>query len=270
MQQVVSLSQPDLQAPAHPTVLFNTVRTYVPTQLIIEIMLALKLRHRGYNVWLLYDDGVLQHHDTLTKRDFSPYRAFYRWRMVLTTFFLRRVPLLREMMAPYSAYVNRKEVLSRCDGRLQETLAADGIDLTPYVEASLVRFYLSAPDKTVLKSEPDYQKARRMFVENCVLSLAAARSVADKLQPGLLITSHGIYSTWGAFMRYMKEHGLKTICYGMNGYVPNGLDLAVDDIAANKGDGGYFNHLVSNLADRAVSKHEIVERVDSFMARRFE
>ncbi|MEW5995673.1 MAG: hypothetical protein AB1744_14940, partial [Candidatus Zixiibacteriota bacterium] len=39
---------------------------------------------------------------------------------------------------------------------------------------------------------------------------------------------------------------------------------------ANKGDGGYFNHLVSSLADRAISKHEIVKRVDSFMARRFE
>ncbi|MDH4035141.1 MAG: hypothetical protein OEV80_15225, partial [candidate division Zixibacteria bacterium] len=65
-------------------VLFNTVRTYVSVQLVIEVMLALKLKARGFDVRMLYDDGPLYHHETLTKNDLAPMQTYYRLRRLLS------------------------------------------------------------------------------------------------------------------------------------------------------------------------------------------
>jgi hypothetical protein len=61
LSKLESLSGADSvsDATGRQVVLFNLVRTYVPIQLVIEATLALKLKTRGYDVHILYDDGVL-------------------------------------------------------------------------------------------------------------------------------------------------------------------------------------------------------------------
>jgi len=249
-------------------VIFNLVRTYVPIQLVIEAALALKLKARGYDVHILYDDGVLYHHETLTRNDPAPFQPYYRLRRAWSLRLLRTVPTLRDMMEPYSRYLRRSDL-----PELNEPIGSDGrvcahFELEPFVRASLVRFFLSAPDSRLLESEPDYQRARTMFVRNAIVSLAVAQRVHDRLKPTLLVTSHGIYSSLGTFMKFMMSRGVRSITYGLNGYTSNSLDLAVDDIAANKSDGGYLKYLADEVVDVTLSRLELSERVTSFMDQR--
>jgi len=249
-------------------VLFNMIRTYVPIQLVIECALALKLRARGYDVHILYDDNILYHHETLTCNAPKPFRPYYRMRYALSLRLLRSVPVLRDMLTPYSQFVRRDDVpeLKEPVGRHAATYT--GLTLEPFVRASLVRFFLSAPDIRLLEAEPEYPRARTMFVRNAIVSLAVAQKVYDQLRPKLLITSHGIYSSWGTFMEFMMSRGVRSISYGLNGYAADSLDFAVDDIAAGKSDGGYLDRLTDGILNDALSSSDISTRVTELMTRR--
>lgn len=261
----------DRSLPEHRrgVVLFNTVRTYVSIQLVIEIMLALKLKAIGFDVHLLYDDEQLYHHETLTKNDLSPFQTCYRMRRFFSLRLLQRLPLVRGMLTPYSRYVSRADLQVLNDPRVGELSTYCGIELEPFVRASLVRFYLSAPDLPLLESEPDYMKARTMFVRNAIVSITAAERVLAELKPVMVVTSHGIYSSWGTFMKFMLKHGVRTITYGLNGYGPTNIDLAADTIAANKSDGGYLKYLAETVVDQTLSRIEVAERVGHLMDERY-
>jgi len=250
-------------------VLFNTVRTYVSVQLVIEVMLALKLKARGFDVRMLYDDGPLYHHETLTKNDLAPMQTYYRLRRLLSLALLRRLPLVGGMMEPYSRFVDRAQLTLLDDPKVGELKSFRSIELEPFVRASLVRFYLSAPDRPMLESERDYQKARAMFVRNAIVSISAAQQVYAEFKPTMVVTSHGIYSSWGTFMSFMMQQGVRTITYGLNGYGAASLDLATDDIAANKSDGGYLKHLAEQVVDRTISRIDVAQRVGHLMNERF-
>ena len=251
-------------------VMFNTVRTYVSIQLVIEVMLALKLKALGFDVRMLYDDGQLYHHETLTKNDSFPFTTFYRLRRSFSLHLLRRLPLVGGMMEPYSRYVRREEISQLHEPRVGELKSFSGVELEPFVRASLVRFYLSAPDLPMLESEPDYLRARTMFVRNAIVSISAAQRVHAELKPAMVVTSHGIYSSWGTFRSYMMKRGVRTITYGLNGYGVDSIDLSADDIAASKSDGGYVKHLAEQVVDQTLSRIEVAERVGKLMDARFD
>jgi hypothetical protein len=231
-------------------------------------MLALKLRSRGYRVVILYDDRVLKHHDTLNKPDYSPSRPYYGWRMRFSQKWIKRIPFVGDMLRPYSDFVSSDVMSQVHDATDRGVTEGEGVKLSSYVNNSLVRYFVSVPDKDMLESEPDFDSVRKMFLANCLLSLAVCRGACEELRPSLMITSHGIYSTWGPFMKYVANQDVRVITYGCNIFTANGLDVAVNRIAAAKADDGYLDHFVDNLLDCAISKDKVIEEVDGYMNRR--
>ena len=230
------------------TIVFNMVRTYIRIQIFIELIFALKLKARGYNIVVLYDDGVLNHHETLTKSDKPSYSRYYWIREKLTSRLLQSVPFIKKILYPYSrlkVIVNDDEV----DEVINNNFIYDKIDLFEYIEASLVRFFLSAPDERILKKEQDYEKALKFFTKNALLSYKIAESSIKVFNPDMMITSHGIYTTWGVFMKNYLKNNIKVITYGSNGYIANALDFGINDVAANKIDNGFFKHWVENMSE---------------------
>lgn len=251
------------------TIVINSVRAYMPPQLAMETVLALKLRRRGYHVVMLYDDGVLRHHDTLCRADFSPWQAYYPLRQRLALRLLRRVQSISDMLVPYSDLLPDID-LEAAATRLEEDDGRwCGLDVRPFIQDSLVRFYASVPDDGLLSEEPDYARARAMFTENCILSLAVAQEAVRRLNPDALLTTHGIYSTWGPFMSYARKEGVKTVTFGCNGFRNNALDLSAGGIAASKDDNGYFAHFVNTVIGRDIPRDEVMGSVDKYMQARF-
>ena len=93
---------------------------------------------------------------------------------------MRGVPALRAMLEPYSKYVDRCELPELNEPLDVNRSAYADIKLDPFVRASLVRFFLSAPDDRLLESESDYHRARTMFVRNAIVSLAVASQTTLK------------------------------------------------------------------------------------------
>ena len=244
---------PGARSTGQRIVLFNTVRSYISIQLCVELLLALKMLAKGYEVRILIDDGILCHHDTLTRLDAHPFRSVSRVKRKLSLRALKQLPLLGERIVRYSELVSKAEL----SGIEQDLSSQSQLDIEPFVEASLVRFYLSAPDRELLEAEPDYTKARRMFELNTRISQAVAAKAIEQFDPSICVTSHGIYSTWGGFMRTMLDRGVRTICWGGNGYSSDKIDIALDDVAANKSDGGFYQVLVK----RALDDQEFLRKV---------
>ena len=102
----IAASEGPQAEPVGKTVVFNTVRLYIPLQLYIEVMLMLKLRQRGYKVIMLYDDGLLTHHDTLTKLEPRPFQTYYPLIRAMAIYWLQKIAVMRE-------------VLGKCFGTMQ-------------------------------------------------------------------------------------------------------------------------------------------------------
>jgi len=235
-------------------------------QLFIEIIMALKFKAMGFEVIVLYDDGVLKHHETLTKLDKMSYVTYYPLRVKFTQWMLRKISIVSGLLYPYSKLnvtVKDKEVHEL----INNNFIYDGIDFFEYIEASLVRFFLSAPDDRTLRQEKDYHNAIYFFTKNALLSYRLAENCIDKFDPKLLITSHGIYTSWGVFMKKFLNSKTKVITYGGNGYVMNALDFAVNDIAACKSDHGYHQYIVNNFDKN--SRNKIIKSVEKIMEERF-
>ena len=128
------------------------------------------------------------------------------------------------------------------------------INLKPYIDASLVRFYQTAAGFT--GKESNYDKIERICTENAIISTLVASKVEELLNPDIIITSHGIYSTWGPFYEYFKKKQKKVITYGFSGYINNGVIFSKKGLVANRCDDGFFDACKSkidiNLAVRSV------------------
>ena len=249
-------------------VLFNLVRTYVPVQLLIELALALKLRTKGYRVIILHDDGVMPHHDTLTRLDHGHTRPYYGWRRRLAMRQLVQLPVVAEMLVPYSELVFKARIDTVHDELVKGRGCCGAIDCSDDVLASLVRYYVSVADPAILGAEPDYRSTSARFMRNCAVSLAVAEAAWERFRPQLCVTSHGIYTSWSPFMKLMRTQGVRTITYGVNGFQTDAVDWAINDRACNKSSQGYFDHLLATL-DQDVAEHRrILQLADTALRRR--
>ncbi|MCH7576051.1 MAG: hypothetical protein IIA59_13150 [Candidatus Marinimicrobia bacterium] len=265
----IAVSDGPKAEPTGKTVVFNTVRLYVPLQLYIEVILMLKLRQRGYKVIMLYDDGLLTHHDTLTKLEPRPYQTHYKPVRATALFWLRKIAVMREVLMPYSQLYN-----SAAGGEVDRSIPAPaqppGTERWgEYINSSLVRFFISAPDDQILRSEKEYPRAEKMFRDNADIAAVIAEKAIAQLQPDMVISSHGIYTTWGVFVREMRKHDIEVITYSSNGYHIDALDFARNGIACAKDNSEYFDHFIENILGRALAQEELEQTVNEFVGRRF-
>ncbi|MFH1686485.1 MAG: hypothetical protein ABIE70_03080 [bacterium] len=265
LRDLPDVCEPDAAGSNSGVVVFNLVRSYVPVELATEVLLALKLRHIGQRVIVLYDDGVLTHHDTLNKADPSPFRAYYPLRRRLADLLLRRLAFYDDMFRPYSTYMDQAAVdITREQMTIGDGVVS-GLDLSPDIQASLVRFYLSVADEAILRREPDYERAHQMFLRNAACSLVIAKAVYQHEKPKVMVSTHGIYSTWAPFSRYLKTQGVRVITFGLNGFNIDQLDWSVGETACSKSDQGYFQQLVKQVADQPQLRASILGRVRQCM-----
>ena len=223
-------------------IIINAARTTVLMQLFIELLFAIKFKALGYNVKLLVDDGVLSHHDTLTISDGWVSKVFNEIKVFLTQNVLLTSANFRELVVKYSEIIVTKNVDSAIDLR-KTGYIYDGIDFDEYIKASLVRYYKSAPDDSIINAEATAIALRNQFERDAILAYEISRLVLKNMNPSILISSHGIYTTWGVFFKNMCNKNVRCISYSSNGYESNCLDFGLNNISASKHDNGYFQIL---------------------------
>lgn len=220
-----------------PTVVFNLARSYFYPAIFFESILALNLSRFGAKSHVLIDDGVLRHHDTDSCESLL-LRDDFKFRMKAANAMLSSLPMFRK----YSQFLNEdaiQDVRSIAESLIKNNhYLHSGIDLRPYVDASVIRFFKSAPG--AVKDETEYSTILLASTENALISLLLAAQVDQHLQPDIVVTSHGIYSTWGPFYEYFRQKGTRVITYGFSAYKNTGVILSQTGLAANRCDDGFL------------------------------
>ena len=241
-------------------IVFNLVRSYAVGPLFFESSFAIKLREYGAKVNVVIDGNILKHHDTVQYEGFVKNNNLKFPKIKICNNFLKKISLYKE----YSEFINKKELVdisSMAESLIKrKNYFYKNINLKPYIDASLVRFYQSAVGFT--EKESNYNKIERIFTENAILSALIASKVEEFLHPDIIITSHGIYSTWGPFYEYFKQKNKEVINYGFSGYINNGFSFSKRGLVANGSDDGFFNKYKDkiDLSDAEKSIKDIFDR----------
>lgn len=99
-----------------------------------------------------------------------------------------------------------------------------GIDTFDHVNNSVIRYYRG------ITRDKDYQKVLDSQLRNAYLATVLAKEVIEKDKPDILVTSHGVYSTWGCFADYFRSKNIPTYVWS-RGYTEDTLIFAWDSIS---------------------------------------
>lgn len=240
-------------------IVFNSVRPYFEGILFFENALAIKLREFGSKINILIDDGILRHHESVQYQDFFKISDVV-FRTKIASNFLGRIPLYKK----YSEFISRSEL--KKISLIANSLIKKGkyfyknINLKPYIDSSVIRYFKSAIGFS--EKEREYNKIFKICTENAVISILVALKVEELLHPDIIITSHGIYSTWGPFYEYFKQkEGKKVISYDFGGYKNNGVIFSKRGLVANRCDDGFFN-IYKDKIDITIAEKSIKDIFD--------
>lgn len=235
-------------------VVFNLIRSYAIGPLFFESSLAIKLREYGAKVNVLIDDGILRHHDTVQYKTFVKNSNLISPKIKINNNLLKKISLY----IPYSEFINKNDLIdvSLVTKSLikRKKYFYKNVNLKPYVDASLARFFQSVIG--FVEKESNYDKIKSICVENAIISALIASKVEELLDPEIIVTSHGTYSTWGPFYEYFKKKGKRVITYGFSNFINNGVVFSKIGVIANKIDDRFFN-LHKNKIDLKLAKKSI-------------
>ena len=236
-------------------IVFNLIRSYAIGPLFFESSLAIKLREYGVKVNVLIDDGILRTHDTIQYDTFIENKNLISPKMKITNNFLKKISLYK-LYSEFIEVDELKNVKTSSELLIRENnFYYNNINLKPYIEASVIRFFQLAEDFPE-RGEAEYSKILKICTENAIISTLIASKVEELLHPEIIVTSHGIYSTWGPFYEYFKKKGKKVIAYGFSNFINNGVVFSKIGIIANKIDDRFFD-IHKNKIDLKLAKKNI-------------
>ena len=219
-------------------ILINSVRTYIPQQIVAELYFALLLKVNGAKVHILYDDNMLLTHDTNHYEISNIKKLFKKTREKIFSIPIFFCTLFLDIKISYSSLLKKES------NKIHQT------NMKHHVLSSLARYYLSSTDKRSLEAEKNYQTIKNNLEINANLSLKTAVVCNEIFQPDFILSSHGIYSTWGPFFEYFKNQNIKSICYGVNCFEPGTIDMSINDIAATRFDSEFYDYFHGYKKDK--------------------
>lgn len=124
-------------------IIFHLARPYALSHLFLKSVIGVKLSQYGCNVKVLFDEGILKHHDTYTLDDVIQ-DDDYEVRGNIATMFLDKLPIYLK----YSEFIKNKDLndssLLAKSMIKKKNYVYSGINLKPYIQSSLIRFFRSA------------------------------------------------------------------------------------------------------------------------------
>jgi hypothetical protein len=193
-------------------ILFNTVRSFTnifDTELFLGKIFALN----GAKVYILIDDGVLNHWDSLKfdslenldfkKENLNPYTKHHHKKFAPQNQILKlRKKVFDDpylQILPYSTLLN-------------DPISTDleNENFFHHAKASTIRFFKNSDFD--LNQNP-YNRYFKLSLDNCKKTYTIAQKCLDRFKPDIFITSHGIYSLWGPMFDFFRSSKVKSYVY---------------------------------------------------------
>ena len=241
-----------------PKIVINTINICQISTFFFECLLAEKLRSMGAIVLHLVDDGVLKFIDLEHPSSIKNKRRL-SIREVLSLQIIKRF----NRHLTYSRFISQQELnkiaLLAQEKSMSSEIVVHGVYLNDSIDSSLIRAYRSSAIS--VKDEIGYEKTRLISIENAILSLTIAKNVDERINPDIVITSHGVYSSYGPFYQYYKLKNKKVITWGLSNYYFGRVVFSKKGLTANRHDDGFFESY-GNKIDIQVAKQFTVDTLN--------
>ena len=189
-------------------ILFNTIRQYT-VQMHIEYFMAFLLAKKGHNIIVLLDDGVLNHWDSVHANNiqgaYTPFKSNF-YKKLYTKLVSRFIQLIYKHKLIKTIYLS--DILYESKKIIVDNLKYSKISHD--IAKSSSRRYTSELDFWSNYTNQDYFKKS---YENCEIFIPVTHFLLRKYQIKKLITSHGIYSTWGMIYEICKSENVPCLIY---------------------------------------------------------
>jgi len=211
----------------------NAARSYSVSD--IELYFAHLLSLNGLIVYVLFDDGVLEHWDSTqfnNLRYYSPYKA--KWNIRLRHTIRKKLVGLAYKNSRIH-YLNYSSIVKK----VKPDMVIDAKD-TSYALSSTKRFFQTG---IIDINKEEHSSYYEKSLHNCSVSRAVAKYTLKYIKPDLYITSHGIYSIWGPAYRIIKEKGIPIVLWQVPGTTGGCIRLIdrQDQMLATTNDWKEFN-----------------------------
>ena len=241
--------------PMGKTIVFNTVRT-LETPMIVELFLARCLSLLGNKLYILFDDGLLPHWDSIQYNaqpvpltpyllKHSPRKKYHKLISALTKYIFKTANI---KFLQYTDIVERMDELPR--------LHTSDIK---HARSSVTRFF---KENIINLDTALYNDYLQLSLKNAQYSKAIGKFIYKEISPDLFVTSHGIYSTWGPCYDFLRQKGIPSLVWGINGTVEQSIYL-YDTIRR-------FSYLDSNWKEfkrKTLNSHQRQAIIDYFNRR---
>jgi len=102
-------------------------------------------------------------------------------------------------------------------------LEYDGFAIGLHIQSAVMRHFLLA---TI--DEIKYERIIREYAFSCLFSYEATKALIAKINPKFVLTSHGVYSTWGPALDACKKMGITSFVWA-RGYVGGNIIVSKNE-----------------------------------------
>jgi hypothetical protein len=128
----------------------------------------------------------------------------------------------------YNSEINAEDVseigqyIEKYMHSLHEKHFFKNVNVDEILYMSLQRHYLIADPR--IKDD----EVTRGFLQTILMTLIVIDKLCNQIKPKYVLSSHGVYSTWGAIVEYCKSHDIYVITWGRT-YNKDGITFAFND-----------------------------------------
>lgn len=192
-------------------ILFYTLRTTPENPLLyFENIIAHSLNARGADAKILLCDNVLSSCDAdnigVNHKFFCRVCNAYRPKIAQ----ILNVPVLN-----FSEFISEQkkteitEMIDKLDYAQYKKFTYRGINVGFSAESSVIRYFR----KGFVEDNMEFKNKFKECLINASVVTEIANSVYERIKPDLVVTLHGIYSTWEPFYYYFRSKGISVIVY---------------------------------------------------------
>lgn len=192
------------------TIVFNLVRGVNYFSLHFHSVIGKALALRGHKVYVLVDDRVLKHCDSVFY-DQNQEELCRHCDEARTLLFGSGAEYDNLKFIKYSELIDRDE-LARIEKEAAENdslVERDGVNVEQYVNTSVIRYFRSGRLDGI-----ETGSYKKQSLQNCLISLAIAKKIKNTIDPDVFFTDPPIYATWGPIYDYFQNNGAYCVSYG--------------------------------------------------------
>ena len=175
-----------------------------------ELVLARALRQRGYRPLVGLGERAVDLTDSyLVSGNRFRERRLNLWRTERFVRSFGEAPLYFDRLLGAATLKSLRAEAAATPAERIPTYSKYGVNLGRQVMSSLCRYFLQS--RVEVEAEPEIARG---FLFTALVSIEAARKIHETHAPKLLISSHGIYASWGVFCDYFRMTGTPFVTWG--------------------------------------------------------